>query len=69
MARIVIGDRLTPEMENEVDTFFDEFNALCRKRGVWLLTRTLWDGEKAKTQTVWRWSQTDTRPAFEIYHS
>jgi hypothetical protein len=69
MARIVIGDRLTPEMEHEVDTFFDEFNALCRKHGVWFSTRTSWDGEQAKTQTFWRWSKTDSRPAFEIPHS
>jgi len=34
MAQTVIGDRLTPEMEHEVDNFFDEFNALCRKHGV-----------------------------------
>jgi hypothetical protein len=69
MARIVIGDRLTPEMENEADNFFDEFDALCRKHGVWLLTRTSWDGEKTTAQTFWRWSKTDTRPAFEIPHS
>jgi hypothetical protein len=69
MARIVIGDRLTPEMENEVDTFFDEFNALCRKRGVWLATRLSWDGEQTTAQIVWWWSKTDTRPEFEIPHS
>jgi hypothetical protein len=56
-------------MENEADNFFDEFDALCRKHGVWLLTRTSWDGEKTTAQTFWRWSKTDTRPAFEIVHS
>jgi hypothetical protein len=56
-------------MENEADNFFDEFDALCRKHGVWLLTRPLSDNEKATAQTFWRWSKTDTRPAFEIVHS
>ena len=69
MAKIVIGDRLTPEMQNEAVNFFDEFNALCRKYGVWLRTRQLLNGEQATAQTVWRWHPTDTRPAFEILHS
>jgi len=69
MAQTVIGDKLTPEMENEVDDFFDDFNALCRKYGVWLRTRQLLNGEQARTQTVWRWHPTDTRPALEIVHS
>jgi hypothetical protein len=67
MAQIVIGDKLTPEMENEVDDFFDDFNALCRKHGVWLAIRLL-DDEQTKTRTVWRWSKTETRPGFEIPH-
>ena len=69
MAETVTGDKLTPEMENEVDDFFDEFNALCRKYGVWLRTRQLLSGEQATAQTVWRWAPAKTRPAFEIVHS
>jgi hypothetical protein len=69
MARIMIGDRLTPEMESEADNFFDEFDALCRKHGVWLATRQVVDGDQATARTVWRWSKTHTRPAFEIPHS
>jgi hypothetical protein len=69
MAQTVTGDKLTAEMENEVDDFFDDFNALCRKYGVWLRTRQLLNGEQATAQTVWRWHPTDTRPAFEILHS
>jgi len=69
MPQTVTGDKLTPEMENEVDDFFDDFNALCRKYGVWLRTRQLLNGEQATAQTVWRWHPTDKRPAFEIVHS
>ena len=69
MAQTVIGDRLTPQMHGEADEFFDQFDALCRKHGVWLLARTSWDGEQATARTVWRWSKTDTRPGFEIPHS
>jgi hypothetical protein len=69
MPQTVTGDKLTAEMENEVDDFFDDFNALCRKYGVWLRTRQLLNGEQATAQTVWRWHPTDTRPAFEIVHS
>jgi hypothetical protein len=69
MAQTVIGDRLTPEMHGEADQFFDEFDALCRKHGVWLATRTSRDGEQTTAQTVWRWSKTDKRPAFEIPNS
>jgi hypothetical protein len=55
-------------MHGEADQFFDEFDALCRKHGVWLAIRLL-DDEQATAQTVWRWHPTDTRPAFEILHS
>ena len=69
MSQTVTGDKLTPEMHREADEFFGDFVKLCRKHGVWLNARQLIEGQRATAQAVWRWAQTDNRPAFEIVHS